>query len=262
MPLLEFKPLDWFRVEPQVRKQFDQSELQQLGESLAVRQLQPVLARPDGILLAGERRYRAAKLVGLAGLLTVISDEPLSDSEMRVVQLTENLHRASLTAHEQWQACQELLALNPSWRGKELGEHLKLSAATITRLLSPSACIAPAQQALAAGRIGITDCYALSRLPADAQDEVLALMLSKEARSTIERRIRQCHQVSPAVRTGRVKCSLPSGVSIVVTGEALSLDDLIDALAEAQREARRAREQSLDVRTFAAVLRDKSQKSN
>ena len=47
---------------------------------------------------------------------------------------------------------------------------------------------------------------------------------------------------------------------IVASGQALTLDDLIESLGEAQREAKKAREQGLDARTFQAVLRDKARK--
>jgi ParB family chromosome partitioning protein len=262
MATLEFKPLNWFRIQPQVRKQFDHSELQELGESLKLRQIQPVLAKPDGTLIVGERRYRAAEMAGLQGLLVIISEKPLSESEMRMVQLAENLHRAQLTGHEQWLACRDLLALNPTWLAKDLAEHLKLSGATVTRLLSPTACTPAVQEALASGQIGITDCYTISRVPAAVQGELLHLKLAGASRDTIERQGRkQRAGDAPAVRTSRVKCALPSGVSIVVSGDDLSLDDLIEAFSEAQREARRARDQSLDVRTFQAVMRDKSQKT-
>jgi hypothetical protein len=53
---------------------------------------------------------------------------------------------------------------------------------------------------------------------------------------------------------------LPCGVCLVASGKDLSLDDLIDSLGEAQREAKKARDQGLDVRTFQAVLRDKARK--
>ena len=57
-----------------------------------------------------------------------------------------------------------------------------------------------------------------------------------------------------------MKCMLASGVCIVASGEGLSLDDLIEGLGEAQREAKKAREQGLDAKTFQAVLKDKSKK--
>ena len=80
MAILQFKPVSWFKVGPQARKHFEEAELRLLGESLKVKQLQPVLARPDGTLIAGERRLRAAILVGLPELMVIISDEPLTDT--------------------------------------------------------------------------------------------------------------------------------------------------------------------------------------
>ena len=76
MPQLIVKPLSWFKINPQVRKFFDEADLRRLGESLKVRQLKPGLNQPAGTLIAGERRYRAASLVGLATLAVKIADEP------------------------------------------------------------------------------------------------------------------------------------------------------------------------------------------
>jgi ParB-like chromosome segregation protein Spo0J len=90
MPQLVSKPLDWFQTNPQVRRAFDEADLLRLGESLKVKQLQPVLCQPDGTLIAGERRLRAARLVGLARLEALIAEEMLSESEIRIWQLTEN----------------------------------------------------------------------------------------------------------------------------------------------------------------------------
>jgi type IV secretory pathway TraG/TraD family ATPase VirD4 len=92
MPKLETKPLGWFKPDPnQPRKQFDEAELRLLGESLRKKQLQPVLAKTDGTLVAGERRYRAAMLVGLASLQVIVTDEPLTEAEVR---LTKAVHVA------------------------------------------------------------------------------------------------------------------------------------------------------------------------
>ena len=164
MAQLTTKPVGWFKTNPQARKVFDDKELRLLGESLRHKQLQPVLAKPDGMIIAGERRYRAAKLVDLPSLMVIVTDEPLTDAEVRAIQLTENVHRADLTGFEKWQACKELLELNSGWQGKDLAEHLHLDPSSVTRLLSPSKCIVEVQDALRDGKIGISDAYALSKL--------------------------------------------------------------------------------------------------
>ena len=259
MATLSFKPLGWFKVGPQARKHFEETDLRQLGESLKVKQLQPVLAREDGWLIAGERRLRAAQLVGLPELMVVITDEPMTELQLRIFQLSENLHREDLRDSEKWQACSELLFLNQRWTNKDLASHLKLSESTVTKYLSPSKCIPEAQKALEQGQIGITAVYEISRAPADQQGELLRLKLSGTSRDGLAEHVRkQKRDSSPQVRVKRIACPLPSGVGIVVSGEELSLDDLIEALGEAQKEAKKARDQGLDAKTFSAVMRDKA----
>ncbi|WP_437193972.1 ParB/RepB/Spo0J family partition protein [Planctomicrobium sp. SH527] len=261
MATLATKPLTWFKAGSQARKQFDESELRRLGESLKVRQLQPILARPDGTLIAGERRLRAAKLVGLTELSVVVSDEPMTETELRIFQLAENIHRADLTDAEKWQACEELLRLNPGWSNKDLASHLKLAESTVTKYLSASRCILEVQQALASGEIGITTTYEISRAGTDQQAELLALKRSGTSRDELAKRVRKPKASDTRqVRMKRILCPLPSGVSIAVSGAELSLDDFIEALGDAQKEARKAREQSLDAKTFSAVMKDKAKK--
>jgi hypothetical protein len=55
---------------------------------------------------------------------------------------------------------------------------------------------------------------------------------------------------------------LSSGVSIVASGAELSLDDLVDSLGQAQKEARKARDQGQDIKSFQAVMAAKSKKSS
>jgi hypothetical protein len=53
----------------------------------------------------------------------------------------------------------------------------------------------------------------------------------------------------------------PRGISDVAIGEELSLDELIEALAEAGKEPKRARDEDLDPKIFQAVLHDKARAS-
>ena len=179
--------------------------------------------------------------------------------QLRIFQLSENLHREDLRDSEKWQACTELLFLNQRWTNKDLAAHLKLSESTVTKYLSPSKCIPEAQKALEQGQIGITAAYEISRAPAEQQGELLRLKLSGTSRDGLAEHVRkQKRDSSPQVRVKRIACPLPSGVGIVVSGEELSLDDLIEALGEAQKEAKKARDQGLDAKTFSAVMRDKA----
>lgn len=266
MPTLTTKPLDWFKTQAQPRTHFDENKLRELGESLKVKQLQPVLARSDGSLIFGERRLRASLLVGLKELQVVISDDPMTESELRIFQLSENIHRTDLTDAEKWRAYEELLRLNPGWSNKDLAQYLKLSEGTVTKYLSPSKAVPEVQQALEAGQIGITTVYEIARATPSDQVALLAMKRSGASRDQLASQARRARSKDNGTdaqvpRMKRMVCPLASGVSIAVSGEELSLDDFIEALAEAQKEARRAREQALDSKTFCAVMRDKARKA-
>jgi len=259
MATLQVKPLTWLKPDPkQPRKNFNESDLRQLGESLKVRQIQPVLALPDGTIIAGERRYRAAKLVGLPTLEVIITDKALTDTEIRVIQLTENMQRADLTAFEKWQACAELMCMNPTWQMKDAADSLKLDPSSITRLLSPSKCTQAWQDALRDGKVGISDCYAASKLPENEQAGLLALKLSGASRDAIEQEGRKKRNgKATAVRLSRVKIAMPQGATVVISGNELSMPEVVELLSETLKEARKAAEQ-YDVKTWQAMMKDRA----
>ena len=257
------QPLDWFVVPEQVRTSFDDAADRLLGESLKVRQLQPVGAQPDGTLLFGGRRWHGASLVGLETLDVCVTDEPLSETEILIMQMTENLHRAPLSAWEQFQGATAILRQNPGWKAKDLAGRLRLDAAEVTKLLAPGKCAEPVRRALAEGRLGLGHCYAISRADTEAgQLALLEAALAGTTRDELERRVRAAKAAKPAIeaaeRVRRLKCPLPSGIVVTLTGGDLSLDEAVEALAEAAKAARKARSDGLDARVWAAVMAQKA----
>lgn len=97
----------------QPRTDFKQQELEELSGSIKqLGVLQPVLVRPsrvspDGFeIVAGERRWRAAKLAGVSQLPVIVKD--LSDKEMLEISIVENVQRENLNPIEQAKAFQRL----------------------------------------------------------------------------------------------------------------------------------------------------------
>ena len=94
-------------IEPnrdQPRKDFDPESLSELADSIAQHGvLQPILVRPifaGGYqLVAGERRWRAAKMAGLTEIPAIIKD--MDDREFMEISLIENLQREDLTPVEE-----------------------------------------------------------------------------------------------------------------------------------------------------------------
>lgn len=96
----------------QPRKQFDDEALAELAESIASHGvLQPLLVRPltDGSyqLVAGERRWRASRMAGLAEVPVVVRE--MSDREAAELALIENLQREDLNPMEEAQGYQTLM---------------------------------------------------------------------------------------------------------------------------------------------------------
>lgn len=102
-------------IEPnkdQPRKTFDEEALAELADSIAQHGvIQPLLVRPmpDGSyqLVAGERRWRAARRAGLSEVPVVIRE--MSDSEMMELALIENLQREDLNPIEEAEGLQQLI---------------------------------------------------------------------------------------------------------------------------------------------------------
>lgn len=100
-------PIDDIRESEQVRYEYEDGEqsLADLAESIKAQGLiQPVTVRPhpngNGYeMVAGGRRYRAARMAGLTHIPAVIRH--LSDTEVAAVQMAENIHRKNLTQVEE-----------------------------------------------------------------------------------------------------------------------------------------------------------------
>ncbi len=259
MPTLTQKPLSWFKTNPQVRKTCDQDELLRLGESLKAKQLQPVLCLADGTMIFGHRRLASAQIVGLETLDVIIADEGMSEQDIKRWQLVENMQRADLTGHEQFKGCHELKEMNSTWQLKDLAKALNIDPSTVCKIMSPSKCTEQWQDALRDGKVSISDCYVASKLPPEKQSGLLALKLSGVSRDELERAERDARNGSKdSVKISRVRCEISCGQTVTVSGPSMGLHELIEALNETIKEARKARESGLDVKTFQAVLRDKA----
>mgnify|MGYP001333535212 CR=1 FL=1 len=102
-------------IEPnrgQPRKSFDDEKLAQLAESIKQHGVvQPLIVQRDGnkyIIVAGERRWRAARIAGLKTIPVIVRD--LSDRQMMEIALIENLQREDLNPIEEAEAYEKLMS--------------------------------------------------------------------------------------------------------------------------------------------------------
>lgn len=96
----------------QPRKEFDREKLDELAQSIKENGLiQPIIVRQSPVIgyeiLAGERRYRASLLAGLRSIPAVVKQ--LSDQEMMVQSIIENLQRENLNPIEEARAYESLV---------------------------------------------------------------------------------------------------------------------------------------------------------
>ena len=106
-------PLDSLAPNPmQPRRDFDDVGLHELADSIKENGvIQPLLVKQDGsafTIIAGERRFRAAKLAGLTEVPVILMDEP-QDVRMLELALVENVQREDLNAMEVAEAYRTLL---------------------------------------------------------------------------------------------------------------------------------------------------------
>ncbi len=107
--------IDLVRANPlQPRKTFDEISLAELADSISAHGiLQPlVVVKKDAgyEIVAGERRFRAAKLAGLKALPVIVKE--ISEKERREIALVENLQREDLNPMEESEALYTLLKEN------------------------------------------------------------------------------------------------------------------------------------------------------
>lgn len=97
--------------ESQPRKNFDEEKLHTLSQSIKEKGvIQPILVTKDGeyyTIIAGERRWRAAKLAGLKKMPVI--EKKLSDIEVMEISLIENLQREDLNPMEEAMAYKRLV---------------------------------------------------------------------------------------------------------------------------------------------------------
>jgi ParB family chromosome partitioning protein len=178
----------------QPRTRMDEGSLYELAESIKSQGvMQPILVRPIGPnsyeIIAGERRFRAARLAGLDQVPVLVKDVP--DEAAAVMALIENIQREDLNPLEEAQGLQRLVSefkLTHEQAAQAVGRS-RSAASNLLRLLN----LAPAvQQMLMAGDLDMGHARALLALEPAQQilsgNEIAAKKLSvREAERLVAR---------------------------------------------------------------------------
>jgi ParB family transcriptional regulator, chromosome partitioning protein len=198
--LPQFIDVDQVKPSPeQMRKRFPAESLRELADS--IRQhgvLQPILVRrlPDGYeLIAGERRWRAARLAGLQRIPAIVKRDAGTQDSL-LLGLIENLQREDLDPIEEARGIKRLIeqfGLTHEEAANRLGKH-RVAVTQALRLLN--ACPA-VLSATAAGAISAGHARALVGLPSpEAQEQGLKVVLGR--RLSVRDTERWVHDYKPA----------------------------------------------------------------
>jgi ParB family chromosome partitioning protein len=191
-------PVEKIERDPeQPREEFDLEPLERLAESIRTKGLlQPISVRwsePHSryIVVAGERRWRAAKLAGLTSISCIVIDRPLEAGELLALQCIENLVREDLKPIEEAKAFRTLLTVNKC-SGNQLAKELGISQSAVAQALALLELPEPIQESIESGELAPSTAYAISKLDdpvtqADLATRVVAEGLSRAEAATAVR---------------------------------------------------------------------------
>ncbi len=163
-------PIDSIVLNPyQPRRTIDAESLEELAESIKeMGVLQPIIVRSIGEeryeLVAGERRWRAARLAGLQKIPAIITET--TEKETLVFALVENLQRADLNPIEEAQGYKRLM-LEFNLTQEEIAQMVGKKQSTIANKLRLLRLPPLVQEKVANGTITERHARALLKLPSE-----------------------------------------------------------------------------------------------
>ena len=246
----------------QPRKDFDKEALEQLAESIrSAGVLSPILVVQDGMryrIVAGERRFRAARLAGLSTVPCIVRD--LTNEQQMEAALIENLQRQDLNPIEEAEGYKTLIEtyhMTQEYAAATVGKS-RPAVANAMRLLTLDESV---REAVKDGRLSAGHARALLPLPAARQREAAEAIAAQglsvrqtEAlvkRLTTEKKEREpsieeiTHKLHAHIAEEELAQSLGRGVKIVAGRkkgrieldyyDMDDLNDLLDALGTLQQ---------------------------
>ncbi len=224
VPLTTIRPCPF-----QPRKDFPEAALRELADSIREQGIvQPLIVRPrpDGFeLIAGERRWRAAQLAGLAEVPVLVREA--DDTAVLELALIENLQRENLNPIEEAQGFQQLMeqfGLRQEDIATKVGRS-RVAVANALRLLK----LQPDVQAyLRNGQLSVGHAKVILGLPGAADQKVTAEQVLRDGLS-----VRQTEEL---VARTQGQAATPAGTTGRKSGTALPPDVHATAVETALRE--------------------------
>jgi ParB/RepB/Spo0J family partition protein len=205
-------PIADIQIAEQPRKQFD--DIEELAESLrALGQQVPIKIRYDDglyVVIDGERRIQAAKLLGWETIEAVVEEKALKEDEVIAQQWTINSVRQQFSPMEECQAILRYMELRGLSKG-ETAKALGIPGSTLSRKIGLGKLPKAIQDQVEAGTITASDAYSASA--------------KKQKKKSKGRKRRSLPQATVKVSGGQ---------SVTISGADLTFDSAIAWLDEAK----------------------------
>ena len=190
----------------QPRKAFDEEKLKELAASISVHGVvQPILVRPNGArftIVAGERRFRAARMAGLERVPVVVRE--MAPAEVLEVALIENLQREDLNPVEEAAGIRFLMQQHDLTK-EEVSTRLGKSRPAIANALRLLNLPESVQELLREGKLLAGHARALVSIKEEGLQETLAKKIVEEGLSAREAEAQAKAAVEAAQPEGAVR---------------------------------------------------------
>ena len=165
----------------QPRKRFDEESLQELADSIIEQGLmQPIIVRKSENnfeIIAGERRWRAAKLAKLETIPVIVRE--INDRTASVIALIENMQRVDLSSIEEAEGIKKMID-EFGMTHEEASDAVGKSRSAITNLLRLLQLTDFVKEKLISGDIDMGHARALIPLPTDQQNMVCQKIINEK----------------------------------------------------------------------------------
>lgn len=198
----------------QPRKQFDETSLQELADSIRTHGIvQPLIVKQKGsryMIIAGERRFRAARLAGLSDVPVLVTD--YDEAQIHEVSLIENIQRENLNPIEEAAAIRFLMKQHDMTQEEvsvRLGKSRPAIANSLRLLQLPESVVDMLRNGiLSAGHgralAGLTDGHQIEQLAKECVERAYSVRMLEERVKTFS------EKKKPATKTKKAKPSLPA----------------------------------------------------
>lgn len=216
-------------------------------------------------LLFGFRRFCAWRRCRDDKIPVRVFPAPEDATASQILQFQENAHRVDLEPIEFADVLREIKRAR-NWSNNQISEHVHLTPVKVCRLLDLAGLSDDLKQHVRQGTLAVSTALELGKLSeAEGQallPQALSGLLTRDqlvARRLTQRRGGTTPSPSSGVRLSKITIPLAQGTQVVVSGQDMSLAEVVDSLAECLAAARKGVKERLDSKTWQNVMRDKAQ---